>query len=531
MREFKFAGGVGTVHGLLSFGGGAGALPALDAITAGVTAVSAAQALPDSLHSFHFAPRRRQPGACSTPTAAYSSLLLPPPSSFMSAAVITRTASPAFDDSRRQSTVSTSAASFLTAPQHSSTFPSRNSSVHTLNSPQNKDNETIGPIHAFALPSKPSSQEVHIVQVIDDTVCLETTSVSEPAFRKVTPPFYRQRRPSDSTESAVGPPPPSPPSSAENEPPHPTHQSKPEQGGHAVTFDDSIDDGRSSSSNSRDQTQSSLSSRQFPPLASSSRTSVTSPPHVLLHRSSTETKTSMTMARVSQSTLAPRMTRSSNQSDGPPDLSKDSPSPKGSLHAGAHTSPDGFLQAPSTSSVKQARRNTTGSTSPPARPIRMMTVHGGAHTSTGEDGELEGELASDIQLQAEQIRRERQSKRVKAQQEADRAKAQQDAERALTRTTSLMRASSTRGDEPLVGNLIGEDHVNYVLMYNMLTGIRVAVRLFDLPVLTALLMSGFWIGLSMSGQDQTTIDRRGLHCTTQVLVRYVSAPSPWHRRS
>jgi hypothetical protein len=28
-----------------------------------------------------------------------------------------------------------------------------------------------------------------------------------------------------------------------------------------------------------------------------------------------------------------------------------------------------------------------------------------------------------------------------------------------------------------VGNLIGEDHVNYVLMYNMLTGIRVGVSL------------------------------------------------------
>ena len=32
------------------------------------------------------------------------------------------------------------------------------------------------------------------------------------------------------------------------------------------------------------------------------------------------------------------------------------------------------------------------------------------------------------------------------------------------------------GEGPLVGNLIGEDHVNYVLMYNMLTGIRIGVR-------------------------------------------------------
>ncbi|KAI0686594.1 SAICAR synthase-like protein [Earliella scabrosa] len=74
-----------------------------------------------------------------------------------------------------------------------------------------------------------------------------------------------------------------------------------------------------------------------------------------------------------------------------------------------------------------------------------------------------GELADDIEIQAEQIRRERMSKR---------AKAQQEAERALTRSgTTLSRAD----DRPLVGNLIGEDHVNYVLMYNMLTGIRIAV--------------------------------------------------------
>ncbi|KAH9939916.1 SAICAR synthase-like protein [Amylocystis lapponica] len=88
-------------------------------------------------------------------------------------------------------------------------------------------------------------------------------------------------------------------------------------------------------------------------------------------------------------------------------------------------------------------------------------MHGHTPSSyTFEDAAVEGELASDIQQQAEQIRRERLSKR---------AKAQQEAERALTRTVSVGR------DRPLVGNLIGEDHVNYVLMYNMLTGIRIAV--------------------------------------------------------
>ncbi|KAH9912295.1 SAICAR synthase-like protein [Epithele typhae] len=73
-----------------------------------------------------------------------------------------------------------------------------------------------------------------------------------------------------------------------------------------------------------------------------------------------------------------------------------------------------------------------------------------------------GGLADDIQQQAEQIRRQR----------VKRAKEQQEAERVLTRQgTTLSRAD----DRPLVGNLIGEDHVNYVLMYNMLTGIRIAV--------------------------------------------------------
>jgi 1-phosphatidylinositol-4-phosphate 5-kinase len=70
-------------------------------------------------------------------------------------------------------------------------------------------------------------------------------------------------------------------------------------------------------------------------------------------------------------------------------------------------------------------------------------------------------------MQAEQIRRERK-----------RAKAQKDAEEALTRTTSERRGSFGGKEDDnrvLVGNLIGEDHVNYVLMYNMLTGIRIAV--------------------------------------------------------
>jgi hypothetical protein len=32
-----------------------------------------------------------------------------------------------------------------------------------------------------------------------------------------------------------------------------------------------------------------------------------------------------------------------------------------------------------------------------------------------------------------------------------------------------------------MGNLIGEDHVNYILMYNMLTGIHIGVSFFVSP--------------------------------------------------
>ena len=120
-------------------------------------------------------------------------------------------------------------------------------------------------------------------------------------------------------------------------------------------------------------------------------------------------------------------------------------------------SPDGYLQPPPGESVSQhARRNTTGGH---IRPVRSAPQAG-----YGYDGDTD--IEDDIQLQAEQIRRERK-----------RAKAQKDAEEALTRPASRRRGSLGKEDENkvLVGNLIGEDHANYVLMYNMLTGIRIAV--------------------------------------------------------
>ncbi|KAK7032913.1 phosphatidylinositol phosphate kinase PIPK5 [Favolaschia claudopus] len=130
--------------------------------------------------------------------------------------------------------------------------------------------------------------------------------------------------------------------------------------------------------------------------------------------------------------------------------------------------PDSYLAPPSS---RPTRRNTTGSTtwsSSGLHPLRT-SLHSqfGSQPHTYEAEDLEGELASDIQQHADQIRRERMSKR---------AKQQQEAEAALTRNERApQRRESTKDDVVLVGNLIGEDHANYVLMYNMLTGIRVGV--------------------------------------------------------
>ncbi|KAF8227038.1 SAICAR synthase-like protein [Tricholoma matsutake] len=117
----------------------------------------------------------------------------------------------------------------------------------------------------------------------------------------------------------------------------------------------------------------------------------------------------------------------------------------------AHLSADGYLQPPQLPVHRPTRRNTTGSTSSTPKQTTFPPV-----ASTGE-------LESDIQIHADNIRRERMSKRAKQQQEAE-----AEAEAKLTR-------KEEKQDVVLVGNLIGEGHVNYVLMYNMLTGIRIGV--------------------------------------------------------
>jgi 1-phosphatidylinositol-4-phosphate 5-kinase len=133
---------------------------------------------------------------------------------------------------------------------------------------------------------------------------------------------------------------------------------------------------------------------------------------------------------------------------------------------------------------RPTRRNTTGSSSTPVAPgsssRAQLPSFGAAFddpTAMGNDAQVAQELASEIQQAAEQIRRERLSKRAKQQAQ----QAEHDAvEAALSRTDTRRSAGSGRDDVVLIGNLIGEGHVNYILMYNMLTGIRVGVRICSL---------------------------------------------------
>ncbi|KAF5368824.1 hypothetical protein D9758_003034 [Tetrapyrgos nigripes] len=167
-------------------------------------------------------------------------------------------------------------------------------------------------------------------------------------------------------------------------------------------------------------------------------------------------------------------------------------------------SPTDYLQPPPMSSHaphhRPHRRNTTGSTSRAGAVSSAAAAGPGAgrslhtqyasqphsHNSTSlvldkseltadPEPQVDGTMTDDdiqtsIQMHADRIRRERMEKR---------AHQQAQAEAQLTRKASSYTVGGKKPklgeDAPLVGNLIGEDHVNYVLMYNMLTGIRIGV--------------------------------------------------------
>ena len=350
----------------------------------------------------------------------------------MAALAIPRTTSPALD-SQRASVVSTSGSSFLTAQSHPQ--PSPSSSTSTLPAPTQHERANS------SLPILHQSQEVHLLTVTDDTLeldsgtspdsllhkvgrsLLSTPIVSGPALKQDPPqpvPFTRR----DGALNKVGPPPPSPPASDEHaadEECLPRPPPKIEAKIPAVTFGTS------------------LRERQLSSTSASSYDVSSKKPAPILHRASTETKASI------------------SSRPGPPSMS----SPPRFLPAQAADSPvsDSFHMSEASTSSQPMRAKISNDAflrPPPVRPKRRNTI--GAATPTHpfphDDIHAEGELANEIQQQQEQLIRERQTKRAKAQQEA----------------------ASKDPEKPLVGSWVKEGHQNYVLMYNMLTGIRIAVR-------------------------------------------------------
>lgn len=157
-------------------------------------------------------------------------------------------------------------------------------------------------------------------------------------------------------------------------------------------------------------------------------------------------------------------------------------------------------------------------------------------------------LEDTIAKEADEIRRERLSRRLEK--EREREQHQQQQAQAVSqsqpyrreRSTSkgnrdgdehgrgwaqpipqpglLQRAGTMIEDKPMIGNLIGEDHVNYVLMYNMLTGIRIGVGLhLNVYGLDANIHHRqCYSGLALSSETQTSLGSRRLHCSAQIFI-------------
>jgi 1-phosphatidylinositol-4-phosphate 5-kinase len=136
------------------------------------------------------------------------------------------------------------------------------------------------------------------------------------------------------------------------------------------------------------------------------------------------------------------------------------------------------------------------------------------------------ELASDIEIHAEKIRRERMSKR---------AKQQQEAEAALTRAVTEPVTREGVQDTPLVGNLIGEDHVNYVLMYNMLTGIRIGVCSFHFTLALMSFLTPLFrcrdVRQKLSGLSQMRISQHDTNFPSTCMSIYLTIYLFLHRCS
>ncbi|WVQ94277.1 hypothetical protein IAU59_001356 [Kwoniella sp. CBS 9459] len=129
---------------------------------------------------------------------------------------------------------------------------------------------------------------------------------------------------------------------------------------------------------------------------------------------------------------------------------------------------------------RMSRRSTNPTPNAPAAP-RSPLIHSQSNFSSPTQQNfvsipgLEGaKLASDILAETELLRQQRFERRQK---KASAASVPPPAAAIETEPKIEEGPKEKQPEETkvLVGNLIGEDHVNYVLMYNMLTGIRIGV--------------------------------------------------------
>lgn len=129
-----------------------------------------------------------------------------------------------------------------------------------------------------------------------------------------------------------------------------------------------------------------------------------------------------------------------------------------------------------------------------------------ARQRSGDDFEDEMARKADV------MRRERRDRR-----EAEKDDGGHSKDKGKRRVSGT--GSEGEKEKVLVGNLIGEGHENYVMMYNMLTGIRIGVSPLISSADGARLIFGS-AGLALSSEAEATSYRRRLHRATQVLVRH-----------
>ncbi|OCF43100.1 1-phosphatidylinositol-4-phosphate 5-kinase [Kwoniella heveanensis CBS 569] len=141
--------------------------------------------------------------------------------------------------------------------------------------------------------------------------------------------------------------------------------------------------------------------------------------------------------------------------------------------------PPGSASGSNSGQPRMTRRSTNPSPNPQPAP-RSPLIHSQSNFSSPTQQTfvsipgLEGaKLASDILAQTELLRQQKlERKQKKASAASVPSPATAEAE---PRAEEKPKEKQPEETKVLVGNLIGEDHVNYVLMYNMLTGIRIGV--------------------------------------------------------